>query len=157
MTELDVISLDSAKNWLSLDLTDTDPDEDVTRLIKTAINWVETYTCYRMWERDEVVTTYKKETFLSQYPITNFTVTDQSDVPATYYSKIYPQRLMICAPINSKITLDVGYSDTTSLPGQLLDACYKLITYLYENRDAYEMALPLDVQILINQLRRRLI
>jgi uncharacterized phiE125 gp8 family phage protein len=167
MTELDVISLASAKNWLSID--DNDSDADITRLIKTAIAWVETYTCYRLWQRQEVVTAFGETTFLSQYPVAIDSVKNSLGADQTYYTRQYATKLKITTgytpnftlepTYNSQntITLTVGYDDVTKIPNPLIDACYKLITYLFENRDAYQAALPSDVQILINQYRRALI
>lgn len=55
MDALDILPVATAKNWLSVDVSDTQWDADIARLIKTAIDWVETYTCWRTYQRTETV------------------------------------------------------------------------------------------------------
>lgn len=152
MSYLDVISIQQARDWLSA----TD-DDGLDRLIKAAIDWVENYTSYRLYERTEIIPNSRCEQSIAWYPITVSSVTYQDSSIAKYEKYILPTKLKIRCPWNSVITLTVGYANPADIPGPLVEACYKLITYLYENRDTYQATLPTDVQMLINQYRRALI
>lgn len=151
MTALDVISVEQAKAYLRVDF-DTD-DDLITSLIQTSVAWVEQYTCYRLFERVELFIAYNCKTGLPYYPIEVTSVEydgDEQDI----VTKNRPLELVVECKKDSVITATVGYSDVADIPAPLLTACYKLITYLYENRDAYGATLPVDVQLLINQYRR---
>lgn len=152
MDALNVITVDQARDWLSA----TD-DEGLERLIKTAVEWVERYTSYRLYERTETIANSRCEQSIALYPITVTSVTYQDLSAAKYEKYVLPTKLKIKCPWNSVITLTVGYADAADIPGPLVDACYKLITYLYENRDMYQVGMPTDVQMLINQYRRAII
>jgi len=153
MTALDVITLEQAKAELVMTGI-SDRDAEITRLIQTAIGWVEQYTCYRLYERVETFIAYGCETVLPYYPITIDGVDHDGSAYANYKEKFLPLGLRIICPSQSTITATVGYSDVGEIPAPLIEAAYKLITYLFENKDVYSVQLPVDVQILINQYRR---
>jgi hypothetical protein len=152
----DVIALADAKVWLSVD--DTYNDNDISRLINTAVAWIEQYTCYRLYPRDEVINTTSCKTYIPYYPIntTNILNFDGSPyVSANLYTYV-PQNLslLVNCPSMSTIQLNTGYADPTQIPQPLIDGALKLITYLYENRDSYGTVLPIDIQLLVNSYRR---
>lgn len=183
MDALSVITLTQAKNWLIVE--DSVDDADIERLIKTAVAWVETYTCYRFYQRTEVAYSFQAPGFnpanyfpptgagewngpngirvtpayvsVYSYPVTITSVKDQNAADAYYTTAYNPLKLLIYAPINCVITMQTGYADPASAPAPLLEACYKLITYLYNNRDMYPTSLPTDLQMLLNQYRRAII
>lgn len=155
MTELDVISIAQAKSWLELDdADDTDLNTEITGLIKAAVAWVEMYTSHRLWERDVVIVNSKCEQSVGWYPITIKTVKNTSNEDVEYKTYVMPTKLRIRCPYNSTITVTVGYASAAEIPGPLIEAAKKIITYLYENRDIYGSQQPTDVQMLINQYRR---
>ena len=55
------------------------------------------------------------------------------------------------------ITANVGYANKADVPSLLVDAAFKLLTYLSENRDLYSVGMPMDVQFMINKMRRNLV
>jgi hypothetical protein len=158
MSPIDVISLQNARDWLVVD--DNFDDTIITRLINSAVSWVEQYTCYRLYARDETFITTSCKTSLPYFPINSKSIKlkDDTDYTATNNTYFYAAlSLIVDCPIQSTIMLNTGYTDPTQIPSPLLEACYKLITYLYENRDAYGTQLPIDIQILINQFRRSIV
>lgn len=170
MAQIDVIPLASAKDWLSVDENDDATNAQITRLINTAVDWVENYTSHRLWQRAENVITSDRDITLAQYPISVTSVKDSTNADQTFYTKQQALKLRLKIGHYHSITfnntygantytiaLQVGYDAVSKIPGPLLDACYKLITYLYENRDSYQVAMPTDIQMLINQYRRKLI
>lgn len=154
MTALNVITLADAKKELVVDATYTDRDAEITRIIQTAVSWVEQYTCYRLYEREETFIAYGWCTDLHYYPI-EVTGVEHEGVPYTKYTeKQLPLGLRITCPNQSAITANVGYTSALLIPPPLIAACYKIIVYLFDNKDAYSIGLPIDVQVLVNQYRR---
>lgn len=154
MVITDVISVQQAKDWLQVDFPDEDPA--ILRLINSAVQWVEKYTYHYLYARTITKYTRSCQTGFPEYPINSFSVTDKTDTPldpqpTPYYGAT---KTYVTCPVQSKVVLQVGYSTLNAIPSPLVEAVYKLITYLYENRDAYGTTLPIDVQLLINQYRR---
>lgn len=189
MDATDIISVVSTKNWLNIEAGFTDDDGTIIRLIKAAIDWVETYTSWRTFQRTEIVYNRQIPFFnpannfppvgsgtwngpsgvqsipgglsIYLYPFTIISVQDQSDPPADVEYSTINNRLktLLYALPNSVITLQTGFAtgDIAKIPPPLIEAAYKLITYLYENRDSYQASQPTDIQTLINQYRRSII
>lgn len=156
MGAIDVIPLADAKRWLNVDDTYNDPD--ITRLISTAVAWIEKYTSYRLYPRDEVVYTTNCVTYVPYFPINTKSINNFDGTPYVtadlYVYTFTPLSMVVNCPKLSTILLNTGYTDPAQVPAPFIDACLKLITYLYENRDAYSTTLPLDIQVLINPYRR---
>jgi Na+/serine symporter len=154
MDELSVISLEQAKNHLVV-LNDSFYDAQITGIIKTAIGMVEQYTDYRLYQRDVVISMVNCRQDISLFPITISRIDNDGNAQAY---KAYQRTLSIVIDCptwyNSVINASVGYEDVTQIPYPLIGACYKIITYLFENKDAYESTLPYDVQLMLNQWRR---
>lgn len=187
MDALDIIPLDSAKNWLNIELAYTDEDATISRLIKAAIAWVETYTCWRTYQRIEVLYNRQDNYYNTSdyfpdygtgfyngpsgvrwtpkgmsiylYPFTVTSVKDKDDNAVEYTAQNNPLKTLLYAAPNSIITLQTGFvaGNIGQIPPPLIEAAYKWITYLYENRDTYQASQFTDGQILINQYRRAVI
>lgn len=187
MDALDVISLASVKSWLNVDEVDTSQDEAITRLIKSSVDWVEKYTAWRFYQREEVV--YNRQgPFFNQanyfpqvgygewngtgrikhvpgglsiylYPFTITSVKDKDGNAAQYTTVINALKTLLYALPNSIITLQTGFAsaDIGKIPPPLIDACYKWITYFFENRDMYNVQTPTDLNMMLNQYRRAFI
>lgn len=145
MTALDVISLDEAKEYLRVDYDDQ--NNVITRNIKTAVSLIEEYTNIFLYEREK------------QYTVTGNCGIEIFDYPieladSSLKVKQNVLSLTVFDKQGNSVLATVGYSTIDYIPANLIDACYKLITYLYENRDAYTATLPVDVQLLVNQFRR---
>ena len=145
MTALDVISLDGAKEYLRVDYDDQ--DNVITRNIKTAVSLIEEYTNVFLYEREK------------QYAVIGYCGIEIFDYPITITDSSLKKKqnvlsITVFDKIGNSVAATVGYSDVDDIPANLIDACYKLITYLYENRDSYTATLPADVQLLVNQFRR---
>ncbi len=83
MTELDVVTLQQAKDYLKVDFNDD--DDLITSLIIGAIGMVERFTMYRLWQRSEAIQTSKNQYEAYQYPITAIAISsiDQSSPPVS--------------------------------------------------------------------------
>lgn len=152
MSPLDVIPLTTAKTYLVVDFPDH--DSVITTAIKTAVSWIERYTGYRLYQRDIVLPSKHNGLEVSDFPVSVISVTDDGEI--SEYTKVNRALSIIIytAYDDLDVNLSVGYTDVTKIPDELISACYKLLTYLYENRDANDLSIPTDIQGLINQLRR---
>lgn len=149
MSQLSVISLSEAKEFLKVDFDSE--DALITSLIKSAVDFVEKRTNYILWERDE----FK---FLRQYDkIYDYPFALASSETASEY-EIIENRLYSSIRILSGITypnkgrsveLTIGYNDPSLIPNPLIDACKRLITYWYDQREMEMAKIPNDVYILI--------
>lgn len=154
MDALSVISLEQAKNHLVV-LNDNFYDAQITGIIKTAVGMIEQYTDYRLYEREVVIPMVNCKQDITLFPITISGVVNGST--AQVYKTIQRTLSIVveCSTWpNSVINASVGYDDITQIPQPLIGACYKIITYLFENKDCYDATIPYDVQCMINQLRR---
>src|SRR5690606_17084160 len=146
--------LEDAKDWLSVE-----DDNHVSRLIKSAVDWVERYTGYRMYVRPETFRTDGcGSTLVSGYPVEVVSVVDKNGVGVNFCEVDTPSGTVVKYGNGAyMITVNVGYRDVNKIPSPLIDAAYKIMTYLHENRDMYPVGLPTDVQFLLNKYRRTII
>jgi ATP-dependent RNA circularization protein (DNA/RNA ligase family) len=151
MDAQDVIDLETAKQYLVVDFPDQ--DDNIRRLISTAVAMVEQYTGYRLYYREKVFAAGCYETEIVDYPVTVTGVTLGGGV-VNYTTEQAALSLYIRAPRGSVITTTVGYDNYVNIPGPLIDGALKILTYLYERRDIHTMNLPVDVQGVLNQFRR---
>lgn len=153
MVAIDVISLQQAKDHLVIDFEDF--DAQITGLIETSISLVERYTDYRLYERDEIIYATTCSTNIVIYPIIVTAVVNEAGDPVVgYKTRNLPLSITLYVPNQSVITATVGYTNVVDIPHSLVSAAYKIITYLFENKDVYETTLSYDVQLLLNQFRR---
>jgi hypothetical protein len=172
MDALNVISLDKARKFLKVDFIDADTDEEITDAIKSAVDFVEKQTNYRLYQRNEVIVNDMAELQLFQYPINSITIVDQNDVAvdkSTYRVDRWPIRTLIkfynmCnrhiytladdGELYNKITLDVGFTDTTQIPQSILSAVKQLVTFFYENRNETSIDKPNNIMVTLQQYNR---
>lgn len=149
---LGVITLEEAKQALVVDFPDQ--NDYIQHLILTAVDRVERYTSHYLYNRNmEIHTVGQSETDIAAYPIEVTGIKSG----ASYTVRRGTLKTYVKTTPYSTIMANVGYSDRNCIPPALIDACYKIITYLYQNRDAYSATLPNDVQLLLNQYRRGII
>lgn len=143
MTELDIISLQSAKDFLVVDYDDR--DQEITRHIKAAVAWIERYTKVMLYQRDKTYTLNGCSLEIYDFPLT---------ISGDWKTKGNVLSTTVYGQAGDSFTASVGYDTADSVPTPLIEAAYKLILYLFENKDVYTAVLPMDVQVLVNQYRR---
>lgn len=181
MTPLDVLSLADAKDYLRVDFPDD--DELITSLIYSAVGLTEQLTNYRLYQRFEITYTTGKYCYTAfQFPLNGATVIDQdSSDTNTYTAKLFYESLRInigwsngyfywngwewyfdnytytihnSNQVTFILTLDVGYTDTSLIPGDLITAIKQIITFTYENRDMTKLDLPDNILLLLTNYKR---
>ena len=85
-----VISVQYAKDWLVVD--DSFDDTAITRLINSAVAWVEQYTCYRLWARDETFITARCKTDYPYFPINSKSIVLKDETVYTPTDRTYWRR-----------------------------------------------------------------
>jgi len=152
MEAIDIITVDQAKNWLSA------PDtSDLKRLIESAINFVEIYTGHSLVEKEKTVQIPCYGYGLKFFPMKIVSVQNSEDQAVSYKTRQGVFNTYIDAPIGSYVKMTLGYENLEDIPGMLVEVAYKMLTYLYENRDIYTASLPQDFQVMINKYRRNLV
>lgn len=145
------VTLERAKEWLRVDPDFTEDDDLIIGCIEAAEGWVETYTSHVLSPKDIVLHSERyacnRDVYL--FPINNTPDGVTYDVRSLYTSYYLKA--------NQSVTLNVGYANYADIPKQLIAAVMKLITYLYEARDAYAIDDNTDVKMLVNQLRRGIV
>ena len=182
MTPLDVISVDQAKSFLRVDFNDD--DDLITSLINAAVGYVETATQYRLYQRTEIVYTSGKYCYSAfQFPLNSVAVVNQDSSDTTVYNpKLYYESLRTNITWLSNgflywdswnqfftnyyytihnscsatfiLTLDVGYTDVSLIPTDLITAIKQIISYTYENRDMTKLDMPSNITMLLANYKR---
>lgn len=128
MEYLDIITLEQAKNHLRIDCDFTEDDEAIERMIKSALEYVETYTNHILRRRD--ITYYRNECDkrikVYDHPINEFpdNITMHFALRHEFVSK--------------KITLDVGYENKQDIPSGLIDSALMIIDNWYYQHEKEE-------------------
>ncbi len=181
MTPLDVLTLQQAKDYIKIDFNDE--DELITGLIYASVGLVEQATNYRLYQRNEIIIRTGRcyDYTAYQFPINNASVVNQDSADTYDYQVKWfyePLRINLAwwngffywdswesfmtnytytihtRPVTFVLTLDVGYTDTTLIPTDLITAIKQIISFTYENRDMTKLDLPSNIQMLLANYRR---
>jgi hypothetical protein len=143
-TALDLITLEEAKAELKVDFAEH--DLLITRLIHTAVALIEKRTQHMLYERTET------RRIKSGYELYDYPVAVDSFVSGIDYTQedhtLY-STLHFYSTGSEVVNLTVGYATKAVVPAPLIEACYELITYLFEHRDAYKAEIPSDIYLII--------
>ena len=144
MTALNIISLQEAKDFLVVDYPDR--DVEISRHIKSAIGFIETYTNVIMYERQTVylMTSNCREIYDAPIKFANPVIKTKQNILS----------VTVFGTQNDIIDAIIGYDDVSKVPGQLIEAAYKMLQYLFDNHDIYTAGLPWDIQMMCNPYRR---
>ena len=126
MAYIDVLPLATAKNYLRLDDSLTDDDMAITRMIKSALSYIERYTNVFVYARNK---TYilDDDNFVRVYdfPINSVVTVDYERKDRYNYSNF------ILTGEDTSLVLNVGYADPTDVPSELIDIALQYVKYLY--------------------------
>ncbi|MGO1702421.1 MAG: head-tail connector protein [Lactobacillus helveticus] len=126
MSYLDVISLEDAKNHLRVDADFLEDDEAITRMIKSALGYVENFTCHMLYSRSKTYKRYEddKKIVVFDHPITQIP-TDEIPLHFSWKTEF----------VTDEVDLTVGYQTKNDIPSELIDAAYQIIDNWYYNHE----------------------
>lgn len=149
MVHSDIIPLAEAKDYLSLD--DNSRDQEVTRMIKSAISWFEKRTNHILVSRDGVYNLNEGCVRVYDYPIgvvpDGFTQTAKST-----YSIIVSDSLSE----EETVTIPLGYEELDDIPEDLVEGCYLMLKFLFYEQEG-NGKIPLAVQEIADHYKRFII
>lgn len=154
MAYIDVISLADAKAYLRVDFSDD--DAQITRMIKSALSTIEKMTNVLVYARNKSYLFQNYCTRVYDYPINSVVSTFDYTATEKELYTIYE----VSNADNTKIELNVGYSDPADVPSEIIDCALQYIKYMYyeaETDKANRGELPKWLKDIINQNKRFII
>ncbi len=149
MSYISVIPLADAKQYLRID--DTVSDDEITRMIGSALKYLEDRTNVLVFSRTKTYYYLNSRVNVYDGPITAVTPTDGFD------RKDYPiYSTFISTDGSQTIELTVGHVNPTDVPTDIIEAAYEMLDYwFYKNDGTVSMTLiPESVQAVIDVNKR---
>lgn len=140
MTALDILPLEDVKAFVNVDFDDY--NAQLTRHINSAVSFIEKYTNVMLYNRNVTYTLNGCSLEIYDAPFV-FIGTEPNHKQNALSVTVY-------GTSGDVISASIGYNSLAEVPGELVEACYKVVLYLFENRDIYTAGLPWDLQVLIS-------
>lgn len=148
-TYLNVISLAQAKLYLKIDALQTETDNEISSMIKSALSFIEKRTGHIFVNKNKTYYScaLTDSVIVYDYPIDN---------SVTALAIQYRQTNAIVPTISGSVILTLGYSTIDDVPNELIDAALQLIkVWFYESETQSNTTLiPLSVMQAIDVSRR---
>lgn len=140
----DVISLETAKLYLKVDSGQTETDAEITQMINSSLSIIEKRTSHIFKTRD-------KEYFGAE----NVKVYDFPIKNAPTDTEVRPL-YSIVPTVNGFVNLNVGYSNVSEIPTDLIDCALSIINFWFYNSETKgaDNSIPKFVEMAIDQNRR---
>ena len=125
---IDVITLAEAKNFLRIDDTLTEDDAQITRMIGSALLYVEMHTNHLVYARSKSYNMIDGELRVYDFPINTITSPTEADMnneQKTLY-KIFGY-----GNSTSVLVLNVGYTAPANVPPGLIDVAFEILDLMY--------------------------
>lgn len=147
MAYIDVITLERAKNYLRIDADLTDDDAEITSMINASLRYIERRTNHLVYARN-MIYSGRCQVKVYDYP-TNSIIT--APAPFVCHFSTYD-----VYPDVKQVELNVGYTDPTEVPDELIQAALQMIkVWYYESEKQINSTLiPLSVNEAIDVYRR---
>lgn len=135
-----VLTLARVKNYLRIDSTITNDDDEITSMINGAQTYFENETNVILSDREK---TYEGCARIYDFPIAD--VTDLKKMPNYYINES-----------EDEITLTVGYDDPLNIPNDIQQCLLQIVkVWYYESeKESNESLLPMSVKQVIAKYRR---
>ena len=131
MAYLDIIPLADAKNYLKIDDSLSEDDNNITRMIKVSLMEVERMTNIHLIAKSK---TYYFSNFCAlvyDYPINTLTSpTTAIREEKTQYSIYVAQNIT-----DLQLVLNIGYANVADVPQDLIEVAYEMIDIMYYNKE----------------------
>lgn len=157
MSYLTVIPLTDAKNYLRIDDTLTEDDNQITRMINASLSFIENWTQNYVYARAKTYRMINGCVKVYDYPINSITSPDEDDMnneEMTLYKNFS------YGSDNSDMVLNIGHTLPASVPDELIEVAYEIIDILYhgskKNGTLTDQLSMLSIEVL-NRYKRFLI
>tara|TARA_R110000824_G_scaffold326366_3_gene513293 strand:+ start:444 stop:887 length:444 start_codon:yes stop_codon:yes gene_type:complete len=147
MDYLDVISLAEAKTYLGVD--DTSRDAEITRMIKSAVTFIEKRTNHILVEQTKTYIFRQGCVRVYDYPIVSTTNTTSTNTVHNGYSTYLDSTA-------DDIDFVLGYDALTDVPSELVEACYMMLKFFFFEQEGTGK-IPMAVQDIIDANKRFLL
>jgi hypothetical protein len=131
MAYIDVLPLTTAKNHLRVD--DTADDAAITRMINTALAFIEKETNILVYQRDVTYLMVDGCKYVYDFPIDSVVAPADYDNDATVKKTNYS--IYSYGSETVDLTLTVGYSDPADVPSELVDVALEIIDLMYHEKE----------------------
>jgi len=154
MAYLDVITLADAKVYLRIDDDLTEDDNQITRMIRASLSYIENYTNYILFARDKEYRLIDGCVRVYDFPINSEVTLELESENKTLYTNYS------LGYTNDLITLNVGYVDPAEIPQDLIEVAYEIIELMYyekETNKSHLNSLSSLSHMTLNQYKRFII
>jgi len=154
MAYLDVITLADAKVYLRIDDDLTEDDNQITRMIRASLSYIENYTNYILFARDKEYRLIDGCVRVYDFPINSEVTLELETENKTLYTNYS------LGYTNDLITLNVGYVDPAEIPQDLIEVAYEIIELMYyekETNKSHLNSLSSLSHMTLNQYKRFII
>jgi hypothetical protein len=121
---MDIITLSEAKVYLRIDDTLTEDDNQILRMINSALSYVEKYTNVYLRPTTKEYFFSNGLTLVYDYPIN--TVENPEE-----FSRVEKQQYSVFSSSLDKVTLNIGFTDISNVPTVLIDVAFEILDILY--------------------------
>ena len=122
MAYIDILPLDRVKNYLRIDPSLTEDDNEIISMINASLRFIEKRTNHILFSRENIYNG-ACQVKVYDYPI-NIIITDPA--PFVCYFSTFA-----VFPDVKTVTLNVGYDDPAKVPDELLQAALQMIKVWY--------------------------
>ena len=129
MAYLDIIPLADAKVYLRIDDDLTEDDAQITRMINGALSYIERYTNVILVAENKYYRLIDGFVRVYDYPINSEITADLVVENKTLYNNY------CLGTDNALIGLNVGYTDVTDIPQELVEVAYEIIELMYYEKE----------------------
>ena len=169
MDYLDILSLADTKTYLRIDDTQNETDSEIKSMIKSALRYIENHTNHIFYARSKTYDIRDGCVRVYDHPINSVTKgidDDGVDVTLTYktnYTYTDKGFYRLYESIDGdavKLVLNVGYTDGTDIPDDLIDLAKIIVKVMYyelETDQSFQEILPNWAKQMLAQNRRFLI
>lgn len=127
MNYLDVIPLEEAKVYLRIDEDLLEDDNQIIRMIKGSLSYIEQYTGIHFYNRDKTYNVVDRCVRVYDYPINSEESTIIKKEVKTLHTNYITDE--------DTLTLNIGYENTEDIPQELLEVAYTIIKNMYYEKE----------------------
>lgn len=146
MTALEILPLEEVKNYLKVDFDYQAEDDEIERMIKGAISFIEKYTNIELTSKVRIYEPAQGEQFVKvfSYPFTVIS-TDAHEIKYSSYSKF-----------SGKVSLELGFESRNDIPEDILQSAKAIIKVWYEDTEkgVNDSIIPASIKTVLDTHRR---